>query len=593
MAGVREPEALLERGQILGRYEQAARAGGARQAARQVDWTAVEVARAGYGVAPAESGADAGEVVLPLLDRSEQVEGRVGKRCGIRAGEHRRVPDHLHEPDRAGRDRRRETRELLRHLSVLLRGEPLAELGKADEIGEGDRGRIDAWCPWVGRPDRRMAELLADLKSIDVLEGRGDERHEAARDAVERLGCLELPENSLRAGGVGSVPFAVRLLFGKETGHEHPVGSSNLGQGHRHHPRALLEHPRRHAHVDQRLDALSRLEISLGEGWLLAIPNSEPEGAQLRDEQVGVESDLSGDLVRRVPLRAADGALDRKQVEPSFEDRHPRFLIVDTRVPEPLDQRVQPASMLGGQLGEELFQGGVVDGGHRHHSADPWCDGPLSLYSAGVPTPRVQIPVFELPLVLLPTERIPLHIFEARYRRMIAYCLEEEAPFGVLLRTDDGSREVGCAANVIEVLERFDDGRMNILIEGEYRFEMDERVDDPRFPMATIERLADAPGEAADPGPAREAFEQLLEALESDAHLDEDAETAFEIAARVEIPVDAKQELLETASEHARLSLLTGILGRLGEQVASSRALADRARGNGHGPISGLGPPEG
>jgi Lon protease-like protein len=206
--------------------------------------------------------------------------------------------------------------------------------------------------------------------------------------------------------------------------------------------------------------------------------------------------------------------------------------------------------------------------------------------------PHAQIPVFELPLVLLPTERIPLHIFEDRYKRMIAYCLEEEAPFGVLLRTDDGARSIGCTANVIEVLERFDDGRLNILIEGDYRFEVAERIDDPRFPMASISTLRDEPTPPADSGPAREAFEALLDAIGSDATLDSDAETAFEIAARVEIPVEPKQELLETDAEPDRLDLVVQILAGLGEQVATSRELSERARTNGHGPISGLGPPE-
>jgi Lon protease-like protein len=209
-----------------------------------------------------------------------------------------------------------------------------------------------------------------------------------------------------------------------------------------------------------------------------------------------------------------------------------------------------------------------------------------------VDSPQAQIPIFELPLVLLPSERIPLHIFEDRYQRMIAYCLEEEAPFGVILRTDDGASKVGCTANVIEVLERFDDGRLNILVEGDYRFEVAERIEDPRFPMASISTLRDEPSPATDPGPAREAFEDLLEALDSDATLDADAETAFEIAARVEIPVEPKQELLETDGEPDRLDLVVAILRGLREQVATTRELSERARTNGHGPASSLGPPE-
>ncbi len=205
---------------------------------------------------------------------------------------------------------------------------------------------------------------------------------------------------------------------------------------------------------------------------------------------------------------------------------------------------------------------------------------------------RAQIPVFELPLVLLPSEQIPLHIFEDRYKAMIRHCIDEEAPFGVLLRTDDGVRELGCAANVVEVLEEFDDGRMNILVEGEYRFTVHGRVEGPEFPLAEIERLEDEAAGATDPGPAREAFEQLLEAVGSDADLGGDADSAYEIAARVEIPVEAKQKLLETSAEPARLQMLEKILESLRDQVKRSREVADLARSNGHGPISGLGPAE-
>ena len=65
-----------------------------------------------------------------------------------------------------------------------------------------------------------------------------------------------------------------------------------------------------------------------------------------------------------------------------------------------------------------------------------------------------QLPIFELPLVLLPGERLPLHIFEERYKRMIRACLETGEPFGVLLRDSDGARSLGCMARVTEVIEQ-------------------------------------------------------------------------------------------------------------------------------------------
>jgi Lon protease-like protein len=210
-----------------------------------------------------------------------------------------------------------------------------------------------------------------------------------------------------------------------------------------------------------------------------------------------------------------------------------------------------------------------------------------------VPGRRTQIPIFELPLVLLPTEQIPLHIFEERYKAMIRHCLAEEAAFGVVLRTDAGPRLIGCTAIVEDVLEEFEDGRMNILVEGERRFRVTGRAEGAEFPLAEIEPYDDGePEPGADPGPAVEAFERLLDAVGSDAALDEEAEDSFEIAARVEIPVEEKQSLLEAESEGERLRMLSEILEALRVQVTRSRALAERARGNGHGPISGLGPTE-
>src|SRR6476619_38938 len=87
-------------------------------------------------------------------------------------------------------------------------------------------------------------------------------------------------------------------------------------------------------------------------------------------------------------------------------------------------------------------------------------------YGSRVP----EIGLFPLGLVLLPTERVPLHIFEDRYRELIGECIELEREFGLLYADDAGLREVGCRAGVLDVLERFDDGRMNIVVEGRERF---------------------------------------------------------------------------------------------------------------------------
>ena len=81
-----------------------------------------------------------------------------------------------------------------------------------------------------------------------------------------------------------------------------------------------------------------------------------------------------------------------------------------------------------------------------------------------------EIGLFPLGLVLLPTEQVPLHIFEPRYRELIRESLEREFPFGIVYADEDGLRQIGTLATVSEVVERFDDGRLNILVEGGARF---------------------------------------------------------------------------------------------------------------------------
>src|SRR3954449_12324430 len=75
-------------------------------------------------------------------------------------------------------------------------------------------------------------------------------------------------------------------------------------------------------------------------------------------------------------------------------------------------------------------------------------------------------PLFPLGIVALPHEVVPLHIFEERYRTMIGECIERGSEFGIVWTSDDGMRPIGCAVEIAEVLERMEDGRLNILARG-------------------------------------------------------------------------------------------------------------------------------
>ena len=110
-----------------------------------------------------------------------------------------------------------------------------------------------------------------------------------------------------------------------------------------------------------------------------------------------------------------------------------------------------------------------------------------------------EIGLFPLELVLLPTERVPLHIFEDRYKELIGECLARDGEFGLVFADQHGIREIGTLAAVATVLERFPDGRLNIVVEGRERFRLVELTRGRSFQTAEVERVGDdedAPDEA-------------------------------------------------------------------------------------------------
>src|SRR3954453_3482725 len=141
-------------------------------------------------------------------------------------------------------------------------------------------------------------------------------------------------------------------------------------------------------------------------------------------------------------------------------------------------------------------------------------------------------------MVLLPTEMVQLHIFEERYKRMIGECLESGGEFGIVWLSDDRLHDIGCTARVSDVLERFDDGRMNILVAGGRPFRLQRRIDDLPYPAGDIE-LIDLPeerGEAALAAEARERYADLVERVTDERpELDSLAELdAFGMAGTIE-----------------------------------------------------------
>jgi len=177
------------------------------------------------------------------------------------------------------------------------------------------------------------------------------------------------------------------------------------------------------------------------------------------------------------------------------------------------------------------------------------------------------LPIFPLDLVLLPGAPLPLHIFEPRYKEMIAECLEQKKPFGIVRASEEGVAGIGCTAEILSVTKKYEDGRLDILTRGVERFEVLEVNEERSFLRAEISLLEDDDGE-----PARAANPLIEQAVRLHAEIarisgaeasgpDEASNyLSFLLAGSLPLDLDFKQSLLSTLSETKRLEAVVGYL---------------------------------
>ena len=196
------------------------------------------------------------------------------------------------------------------------------------------------------------------------------------------------------------------------------------------------------------------------------------------------------------------------------------------------------------------------------------------------------LPIFPLEVVLFPGAPLPLHIFEPRYKEMITECLEEKKLFGMVRAKENAVAEVGCSAVILNVIKRYEDGRLDISSEGRQRFSIIELNHDRSFLQAEVSWFDDdepAPLGGKESDTAVELHEQLFEVIGQDAEIDRNkSRLSFQLASQLPVDLDFKQAILEMKSEAERIETLIEYYRVTIPKVEKTLRARERASGNGH-----------
>lgn len=201
-----------------------------------------------------------------------------------------------------------------------------------------------------------------------------------------------------------------------------------------------------------------------------------------------------------------------------------------------------------------------------------------------------RIPLFPLDVVLLPGMRLPLHIFEPRYKTMIGLCLREQLEFGIILAATKAIATLGCTAEIVEKTKDYADGRMDIVTEGRAVFRLNELLDQKEYYEGEVEYVEDEPWT---PDPKTEA--KLVEAFEQchvllfgrpwdEAGRARPATLAYRMAGQLPMELDKRQALLEMRSENDRRDLVLRWMADFLPKLLELQRARKRASGNGHRP---------
>jgi Lon protease-like protein len=178
--------------------------------------------------------------------------------------------------------------------------------------------------------------------------------------------------------------------------------------------------------------------------------------------------------------------------------------------------------------------------------------------------------------------QLPLHIFEPRYKTMVAHCLNEKLEFGMILAANKTVATAGCAAEIVKTLREYPDGRTDIVVEGRGIFRLTELLDEKEYYEGLVEYVTDEPAmlDLTKESQLIRTFGQCHEILFGQAWPtkdDDDPGTlAYRMAALLPLELEKRQALLEARSEGRRRETLAGWVETLLPKLAEAHRARER-----------------
>jgi len=175
-----------------------------------------------------------------------------------------------------------------------------------------------------------------------------------------------------------------------------------------------------------------------------------------------------------------------------------------------------------------------------------------------------KIPLFPLKTIVLPEEILPLHIFENRYKSMISKCLDSDDMFGIIYRNDNQFSRIGCEVNIKKLLKEYEDGKYDILVKGQKRFEIINFFKEDDLWYGEIKKI-DEKYDFMNKKIFSKILDKYLQILlyyniNHDIQEEMKKSKSFDFTKNVVIPITLKQEFLELKDELERMNFIEKIL---------------------------------